>query len=159
MIGAFKRRTPYQGNGDGLRYDSCDEIGVGGSQRKQVCFFFNAQRHQLLHGIGTAVELGRLSGFDVHVISPAAGHVEYAREVVEKLGGAPITFVHVRSPILEASMVRFGRTIPPKLLSLAVLAKWLNHFDAICHPGAHLNPPQEAGDAPTALHSSRSRCR
>jgi hypothetical protein len=102
--------------------------------RVQVCFFFNAQRHQLLHGIGTAVELARSSGFDVYVVSPAEGHIAYARGVVERLGGAPITFVHTRSRLLDWAMRRTGSVVPPKLLSLVLLARWLDRFDAICLP-------------------------
>ena len=29
----------------------------------RVCFFFNAQRHQLLHGISIAAELARTPGY------------------------------------------------------------------------------------------------
>lgn len=36
-----------------------DEIFREPQRRTQVCFFFNAQRHQLLHGIATAVELAK----------------------------------------------------------------------------------------------------
>jgi anti-sigma factor RsiW len=103
-------------------------------RRIQICFFFNAQRHQILHGIATAVELARDNAFEVYVVSPAKGHVDYARHVADRLGGAPITFVHTRSRLLAAGMNRTGSVIPPKLLSLTVLAKWLNGFDAIALP-------------------------
>ncbi|RVT89218.1 hypothetical protein [Sphingomonas crocodyli] len=100
----------------------------------QICFFFNAQRHQLLHGMATAVRLARMPGHDVYVVSPAQGHIDYAQELAGKLGGAPITFVHARSGLLAAGMKRSGKVIPPKLMSLAVLARWLNRFDAIALP-------------------------
>jgi hypothetical protein len=103
-------------------------------RRPQICFFFNAQRHQLLHGIGTAVMLARRGDVDVHVVSPAQGHVDYARDLTERLGGAPITFVHARSALLAAGMKHTGSVVPPKLLSLAVLARWLDRFDAIALP-------------------------
>ncbi|MDB5719211.1 MAG: hypothetical protein JWM38_2638 [Sphingomonas bacterium] len=99
-----------------------------------ICFLFNAQRHQLLHGIATAVELARMPGFEVYVVSPAEGHVAYAREAVERLGGAPIHFVCARSSLLAAAMRRTGSVVPPKLLSLTLLARWLNNFDAIALP-------------------------
>lgn len=108
---------------------------LGGSlPNTQVCFLFNAQRHQLLHGIATAVELARTPGFDVYVVSPAQAHVDYARKVADRLGGAPITFVHARSRLLAKAMSVTGSVVPPKLLSLMVLARWLNTFDAICLP-------------------------
>lgn len=100
----------------------------------QVCFFFNAQRHQILHGIATARALACDPSFQVTIVSPAKGHVDYARELVERLGGAPITFVHTRSRLLSAGMRRTGSVIPPKLLSLSVLATWLDGFDAIALP-------------------------
>lgn len=105
-----------------------------GSEKIQVCFFFNAQRHQVLHGIATAIALARLPNFDVFVVSPAEGHVEFARATAEKLGGAPITFVYARSRLLTLSMKRTGGAVPPKLLSLTVLARWLDGFDAIALP-------------------------
>ncbi|CAN5215575.1 hypothetical protein BH10PSE12_BH10PSE12_26890 [soil metagenome] len=111
-----------------------DSLAPGSPRPLHVCFFFNAQRHQLLHGIATAVALARMPGFEVYVVSPSQGHVDYARMAAEKLGGAPIIFIHTRSRLLAASMRRKGSVIPPKLLSLTVLARWLNGFDAIALP-------------------------
>jgi hypothetical protein len=99
-----------------------------------VCFLFNAQRHQLLHGIATAVALARLPGFAVCVMSSAQGHIDYGQAVTDALGGAPIRFVHVRSRLLAASMRFKGSVIPSKLLSLIVMARQLNSFDAIALP-------------------------
>jgi anti-sigma factor RsiW len=103
-------------------------------RRLQICFFFNAQRHQMLHGLSTAVALARMPGFDVYVVSPAQSHIDYARTLAERLGGAPIIFVHSRSRVLAAGMKHTGSVIPPKLLSLTLLARWLNRFDAIALP-------------------------
>lgn len=100
----------------------------------RICFFFNAQRHQLLHGISTAVELARRSGFDVHVASPAEAHISYARDLVERLGGAPITFSLTCTALLTALRKTTGASVPPKLVSLALLARRLNAFDAIALP-------------------------
>ncbi|WP_420142719.1 hypothetical protein [Sphingomonas sp.] len=100
----------------------------------QVCFFFNAQRHQLLHGIATAAALARTPGFDVHVVSPSQAHIDYARQAVDRLGGAPVSFVHARSSLLAAGMRRTGSVVPPKVMSLALLAPWLKRFDAIALP-------------------------
>ena len=111
-----------------------DDDTPGLHRETQVCFFFNAQRHQVLHGVATAVELARKGGFRVYVVSPAQSHVDYARAMVDRLGGAPITFVHARSRLLARAMRRTGSVVPPKLLSLMVLARWLNTFDAICLP-------------------------
>lgn len=111
-----------------------DRTAPRSERNVQICFFFNAQRHQLLHGIATAVELARLPRFDVYVVSPSEAHVDYAREVARRLGDTSITFVHARSKLLDRAMNRTGSVVPPKLLSLTVLARWLNTFDAICLP-------------------------
>lgn len=102
--------------------------------RLRVCFLFNAQRHQLLHGISTAVALARLPGFEVWVCSPSSDHVAYARRVVQRLGGAPIVFWDARSPLLEAVRALTDAAVPPKILTLGLLAGRLNRFDAIAAP-------------------------
>ncbi|TZG27817.1 hypothetical protein [Sphingomonas montanisoli] len=111
-----------------------ETVAPDSARRIRICFFFNAQRHQLLHGMATAVHLARMPRHDVCVVSPAQGHIDYALTLTERLGGAPITFVHARSGLLAAGMKRTGKVIPPKLLSLGVLARWLNGFDAIALP-------------------------
>lgn len=103
-------------------------------QSRSICFFFNAQRHQLLHGVATARALALDKRFRVHIVSPAAGHIDYARWLVERLGGAPIVFEHATTPLLEAARRWTGSTVPPKLLTLARLARRLNRFDAIALP-------------------------
>lgn len=105
-----------------------------GTPPVRVCFFFNAQRHQLLHGISTAVELARMPGFDVYVSSPNEGHIDYARRLVALLGGAPIRFEVLSPPLLTFFRKRSGRSVPPKLLGLAAVAHHLNGFDAIAVP-------------------------
>jgi hypothetical protein len=100
----------------------------------RICFFFNAQRHQLLHGLSTAVELARLGGVEVHVVSPSEGHVAYARAVVERLGGAPIVFAVAGSRILAGLAALSAKAVPPKAISLGLLARRLNGYDAIAVP-------------------------
>lgn len=102
-----------------------------GAKPVRVCFLFNAQRHQLLHGISTAVELARFPGFEVHVSSLIAGHIAYARRSVELMGGAPIHFTVVRSALLSALRWSIGRSVPPKSLSLRLIARYLDGFDAL----------------------------
>lgn len=113
------------------RATSLDDAGPA---PRRVCFFFNAQRHQVLHGISTAVELARRPGFEVHVVSPSAGHLDYARTVAERLGGAPIVFT-LASPMLLAALGQVtGGAVPPKIVTLGLLARDLNRFDAIAVP-------------------------
>jgi hypothetical protein len=99
----------------------------------RICFLFNAQRHQILHGISIAAEMARRPGFEVHVISPSSDHIRYAKMVVASLGGAPITFVAAASALASLRWIA-GASTPPKLFSLALLARCLNGFDAIAVP-------------------------
>ena len=100
----------------------------------RVCFFFNAQRHQVLHGISIAVALARLPGVTVDVLSPSAGHIAYARDVAAALGDAPIGY-RVIVPALAERVRRWrGGSVPPKLLTLALLARQMRCYDAICLP-------------------------
>lgn len=104
------------------------------AQPLRVCFFFNAQRHQLLHGISTAVALARRPGFAVTVMAPSDDHIAYARALAERLGGAPVDYVRPRSALLDIARRLTGGQVPPKLLTLARLAPLLNRFDAIALP-------------------------
>jgi len=105
-----------------------------GEQRFRICFLFNAQRHQLLHGIGTAFRLAGHPEFEVTVMSPSQAHLDYARQLCRTWGEDRIHYSCVRSPILAAAWRRIGGSIPPKLLTLAVLAPQLGRFDAIAIP-------------------------
>jgi len=100
----------------------------------RVCFFFNAQRHQVLHGISTAVALARMPDFEVHVCSPSPGHVAYAREIADRLGGAPIAFSTPKAALLTLLRRASGASVPPKILTLGLLAGTLNRYDAIAVP-------------------------
>jgi len=100
----------------------------------RICFFFNAQMHQLLHGISTAVCLSRLPGVEVDVRSPSVRHIHYARKLIERLGGGPIRCSSYIPPLLARTRTVFGGSVPPKLLTLMALARELNHFDAIALP-------------------------
>lgn len=105
-----------------------------GSQPIRICFWFNAQRHQLLHGIATAAALSRRAGCEVTVASPSAEHIVYAQQLARKLGGEKLRYFVPKSAIMDVARRRFGGAVPPKLLSLMFAAPWLNRFDAIAIP-------------------------
>jgi len=111
-----------------------DANAEAGGRPFRVCFFFNAQRHQLLHGISTAVELARRPGFEVHVWSPSDAHIAYARTAADRLGGAPIAWSSVGPTALRLLCRLTGASVPPKVVSLGLLARRLNGFDAIAVP-------------------------
>ena len=103
-------------------------------RRIRVCFLFNAQRHQLLHGISVAVELARKPRFEVTVLSPSREHIEYACQSVDRLGGAPIKFEIAETQILKFLQAVTGRSIQPKKLTLGSIIPKLKTFDAIAIP-------------------------
>jgi hypothetical protein len=108
--------------------------GTGAARPLRVCFFFNAQRHQLLHGVSTAVELARTPGFEAHILSPDRGHIDYARRVADALGGAPLHFTLASPHLLARLREANGATLVQKVLSLGLLARDLNRFDAVALP-------------------------
>lgn len=125
MIEASKGGLPMRFRTDGA---------FAGRPRMKVCFLFNAQRHQLLHGIGAAFRLARDPAFEVTVMSPSQGHLDYARQLCTRWGEDRIVYRCVRSPLLAAVWDRVGGAVPPKLLTLTVLAPLLNGFDAVAVP-------------------------
>ena len=100
----------------------------------RVCFLFNAQRHQLLHGVSTAARLAQRQDFEVHLASPNAGHLEYAKSLVSRLGGADLRYHRIGSPLLSLAQTVAGGEVPPKALTLLTAASYLNRFDAIALP-------------------------
>ncbi|MBU1346485.1 MAG: hypothetical protein KKA16_05975 [Alphaproteobacteria bacterium] len=100
----------------------------------RVCFLFNAQRHQLLHGISTAVHLARREDCEVHLASPSGRHLDYASRMASRLGGADIRYHRIDSPLLSLSLMLTGGEIPPKLLTLLTAARYLDGFDAVAAP-------------------------
>ncbi|PTQ11459.1 hypothetical protein CLG96_08405 [Sphingomonas oleivorans] len=102
--------------------------------RPSICFLFNAQLHQLLHGITTAAELARRGDVDVHVMSVSRENLAYARALVARMGGAPIRFSLAGSELLRLIARMTGSSIAPKMLTLAAIAPAMRRFDAIALP-------------------------
>lgn len=134
-------------------WEARSTASAAGNRPTRICFFFNAQRHQLLHGISTATALARKPGFEVHVMSPNPGHIAYARRISDRLGGAPIVFSVASSPLLSALRRASGASVPPKALSLPLLAPQLNRFDAIALPERTSTALKSLGvSAPRFIH-------
>ncbi|WCT72787.1 hypothetical protein PQ455_14245 [Sphingomonas naphthae] len=108
--------------------------GVDAGRLPRICFLFNAQLHQLMHGITTAAALAASGRAEVHVLCASDRALGYAREVVARLGGAPIQFALAGPRPFHALARVSGRATPPKLLTLAALVPKLDRFDAIAIP-------------------------
>jgi hypothetical protein len=107
------------------------EAGAG---PQRICFLYNAQLHQVLHSISIAAELAHRPVVSVEVWATNAGHLDYAREAVGRLGGGPIVYRLAGAAVLRGAARVMGRAAPPKRLTLASLAHRLATFDAIVTP-------------------------
>jgi len=102
--------------------------------RPKVCFLYIAQTHQILHSLPIAVALARgWPGIEVEIAATTQEHLDYARQLLEALGGAPIA-----SRLLPPAWLRRVRlkeaSTPPKALMLAANAMALGKMDAIVTP-------------------------
>lgn len=100
----------------------------------RIGFLFNAQRHQLLHGVTSAAALARGWDADVRIMSPSSGHLAYARELADRYAPSPLTYQEIGSPLLNRLAVRAGRAVPLKVLTLVAARKALAGCDAIVLP-------------------------
>lgn len=102
--------------------------------RPKVCFLYIAQTHQILHSLPIAVALAKgWPGLEVEIAATTQDHLDYARQLLDALGGAPIA-----SRLLPPAWLRRVRlkedSTPPKALMLAANALALARMDAIVTP-------------------------
>lgn len=102
---------------------------------RRLCFLYIAQIHQVLHSLSVAVELARRSPeLSVEVVAATPGHLAYSRNLVARLGGAPIRFRLLAGAGAAKLLTLPGKRGPGKLpLLLAGLPKLMG-YDAIVLP-------------------------
>lgn len=100
----------------------------------RVAFFFNAQAHQLLHGVTIAEELALGWQVNVDILSSTAINLELARAVTLPSTHGLLRFEQIGSPLGRAIARRRGLVVPPKLLTLLAARRKLNSYDAIALP-------------------------
>ncbi|MEH3106606.1 MAG: hypothetical protein PGN09_04775 [Sphingomonas fennica] len=115
-----------------FRRDRGTPAGAGGLPR--ICFLFNAQLHQLMHGITTAAALARSGEAEVHVAIASEANLAFAERLVARMGGAPIHFSRAGSAPLHRLAQARGSAVPPKLLTLMSIVPWIDRFDAVAIP-------------------------
>lgn len=108
--------------------------GAAAIDRQSVCFFFNAQIHQLLHALPLALELSRDPRFCVDIVGSSIEHVRFAEELAARHGGGHLRFLHLDAPWLRAAARIAGRSTPPKLAGLIAARRQLAGYDAIVVP-------------------------
>ncbi|ARR52199.1 hypothetical protein HY78_01340 [Rhizorhabdus wittichii DC-6] len=100
----------------------------------RIAFFFNAQPHQLLHGITTAEELALGWRAEVDILSSTQVNLDLARAAVLPDSRQWMGFEQIGSPLVRALSARMGRIVPPKLLTLFAIRRRMNGYDAIALP-------------------------
>ena len=116
------------------RADPGAVAGVSGSPRPRIAFFFNAQAHQLLHGITTAEALATGWNVRVDILSSTQINLDLARQVVLPENRQLLHFELIGSPLARWIATRQKSVVPPKLLTLWAVRKRLNLYDAIALP-------------------------
>lgn len=104
------------------------------AQPQRLCFFFNAQIHQLFHALPIAIALSRDPGFAVDVMAATDDHLALARDIAATQGAGPIRFLRCGGRWLDALTGLTGATIPPKIASLIAARRQLADYDAIVVP-------------------------
>lgn len=104
------------------------------AQPQRLCFFFNAQIHQLFHALPIAIALSRDPGFAVDVMAATDDHLVLARDIATAQGAGPIRFLRCGGRWLDALAGLTGATIPPKIASLIAARRQLAEYDAIVVP-------------------------
>lgn len=99
----------------------------------RVAFLYIAQRHQVLHSLSAAVALARARpDVGVDVVASCRSVLAYARNLVERLGGAPLGW-RLLGPAWLRNLPHIDGA-PPKAPLLAAAARDLAGYDVIVAP-------------------------
>jgi len=100
----------------------------------RIAFFFNAQAHQLIHGITIAEELALGWAANVDILSSTQINLDLARAATLPSSHRLLRFERIGSAVGRAIARRQGLVVPPKLLTLLAARARLNSYDAIALP-------------------------
>ncbi|QGP79181.1 glycosyl transferase [Sphingobium sp. CAP-1] len=104
------------------------------TEPQRLCFFFNAQIHQLFHALPVAIELSRDAGFTIDVMAATDDHLALARDIAAARGAGPIRFLRCGGRWIDALTRLTGGGTPPKLAVLLAARRQLGRYDAIVVP-------------------------
>ena len=102
--------------------------------KHKIAFLFNAQTHQLLHGITIAEALASRWQVQVDILSASPQHLDLARRIVGAESRSLLRFEPLGSPLLRGLAGLMGSVVPPKLLTLFHARRTLNGYDAVALP-------------------------
>lgn len=100
----------------------------------RIAFFFNAQAHQLLHGVTIAEELALGWQAQVDILSSTRINLDLGRAAIPADHQRLLRFEQVGSRLARSLAARMGRVVPPKMLTLLAARRLLNGYDAIALP-------------------------
>lgn len=100
----------------------------------RIAFLFNAQAHQMLHGVTVAEQLALDWHANVDILSAAPGHLTLARRLTRPESHCLLRFELIGSAALRHTATVIGSVVPPKLLTLVEARGRLNAYDAIALP-------------------------
>jgi len=100
----------------------------------RVAFLFNAQAHQILHGITTAEALAMGWRVNVDILAASSAHLDLARAATGPDGHCLMRFERIGSPLLHRIAALRRSAVPPKLLTLIGARRQLDRYEAIALP-------------------------
>ncbi|KKC27891.1 hypothetical protein WP12_00980 [Sphingomonas sp. SRS2] len=100
----------------------------------RVAFLFNAQAHQILHGITVAEQLAWGWQANVDILSASVDHLTLARRLTAPDSHCLLRFNLIGSSALRRTAAAIGSVVPPKVLTLFEARRRLNAYDAIALP-------------------------
>ncbi len=100
----------------------------------RIAFLFNAQAHQLLHGVTVAEALAMGWRAHVDILSASEEHLALAQRLTVPESHCLLRFDLIGSPSLRRTARMMGSVVPPKLLTLVDARRRLDQYDAIALP-------------------------
>jgi len=119
----------------------------------RIAFLFNAQAHQMLHGITVAEQLALGWQANVDILSAAPGHLALARRLTSAESHCLMRLDLIGSDVLRRTARAIGSVVPPKLLTLIEARRRLDGYDAIALPERTSTIMRSLGvDRPRLIH-------
>ena len=117
-----------------VRVVASSGVSVGMVPSPRIAFLFNAQAHQILHGITVAEQLALGWQVGIDILSASAAHLALARQLSDPGSHPLIRFDLIGSSALRRAATAIGSVVPPKILTLVEARRRLDSYDAIALP-------------------------
>lgn len=127
-------RSRNERHDDFLICDEDDAADGRAAPQPKIAFLFNAQTHQLLHGITIAEELATRWNVQVDILSASSRHLKLARAIVRPRNRSLLHFEQLGSRLLHGLAALTGSVVPPKVLTLFDARRRLDSYAAIALP-------------------------